>query len=70
MRSRGVSALEGMKDFRFHGHRHDSGTKLRDSANLRLVLKAMNHRDIKGTMRYAHVLDEDVAVPIGRLIES
>ena len=69
MRSRGVSAPEGVKDFRFHGYRHDFGTKLRDSGNLRLVQKAMNHRDIKDTMRYAHVLGEDVAVPIGHLIE-
>jgi hypothetical protein len=26
------------------------------------VQKAMNHRDIKSTLRYAHVLDQDVAV--------
>jgi hypothetical protein len=30
----------------------------------------MNHKDIKSTMRYAHVLDEDVAVAVERLDES
>ncbi len=52
----------GVKDFRFHDYRHDFGTKLlRETGNLKLVQKALNHRDIKSTMRYAHVLDEDVA---------
>jgi integrase len=57
-----LRAKAGVKDFRFHDYRHDFGTKLlRDSGNLKLVQKAMNHRDIKSTLRYAHVLDEDVA---------
>lgn len=61
----------GLKDFRFHDFRHDFGTKLlRDSGNLKLVQKALNHRDIKSTLRYAHVLDEDVAVAVERLAES
>ena len=58
----------GIKDFRFHDYRHDFGTKLlRDSGNLKLVQKAMNHRDIKSTLRYAHVLDEDVASAVAFL---
>jgi Site-specific recombinase XerD len=58
-------------DFRFHDFRHDFGTKLlRDSGNLKLVQKALNHRDIKSTLRYAHVLDEDVAAAVERLAES
>jgi len=28
---------------------------------LKIVQKALNHADIKTTMRYAHVLDQDVA---------
>jgi len=28
---------------------------------LKLVHKALNHRDVKTTLRYAHVLDEEVA---------
>ncbi|WP_245330456.1 site-specific integrase [Bradyrhizobium sp. AS23.2] len=60
-----------VNDFRFHDFRHDFGTKLlRDSGNLKLVQKAMNHRDIKSTMRYAHVLDEDVAAAVEQLAKS
>jgi integrase len=66
-----MRAKSGVKDFRFHDFRHDFGTKLlRDSGNLKLVQKALNHRDIKSTLRYAHVLDEDVAVAVERLAES
>jgi integrase len=60
-----------VRDFRFHDYRHDFGTKLlRDSGNLKLVQKAMNHRDIKSTLRYAHVLDEDVASAVERVAKS
>jgi len=52
----------GLESFRFHDIRHDVGTKLlRDTGNLKLVQKALNHADIKTTTRYAHVLDEEVA---------
>jgi integrase len=66
-----MRAVAGVKDFRFHDYRHDFGTKLlRDSGNLKLVQKAMNHRDIKSTLRYAHVLDEDVASAVERVAKS
>ena len=66
-----LRASSGLADFRFHDFRHDFGTKLlRDSGNLKLVQKALNHRDIKSTLRYAHVLDEDVAVAVERLAKS
>jgi len=66
-----LRALSGVANFRFHDFRHDFGTKLlRDSGNLKLVQKALNHRDIKSTLRYAHVLDEDVAAAVERLAES
>jgi integrase len=66
-----MRAKSGVKDFRFHDYRHDFGTKLlRETGNLRLVQKALNHRDIKSTLRYAHVLDEDVASAIERVAES
>jgi integrase len=62
-----MRAVSGLDDFRFH----DFGTKLlRDSGNLKLVQKAMNHRDIKSTLRYARVLDEDVAAAVEQLAES
>lgn len=66
-----LRASSGVADFRFHDFRHDFGTKLlRDSGNLKLVQKALNHRDIKSTLRYAHVLDADVAAAVERLAES
>jgi integrase len=66
-----MRAKAGVKDFRFHDYRHDFGTKLlRDSGNLKLVQKAMNHADIKSTLRYAHVLDEEVAEAIERVAKS
>ena len=66
-----VRANAGVKDFRFHDYRHDFGTKLlRDSGNLKLVQKAMNHADIKSTLRYAHVLDEDVASAVEAVAKS
>jgi integrase len=52
----------GVADFRFHDLRHDFATKLlRETGNLKLVQKALNHASIKTTTRYAHVLDEEVA---------
>jgi integrase len=66
-----MRANAGVQDFRFHDYRHDFGTKLlRDSGNLKLVQKAMNHRDIKSTLRYAHVLDDDVAAAVERVARS
>ena len=61
----------GVKDFRFHDYRHDFGTKLlRETGNLKLTQKALNHRDIKSTLRYAHVLDEDIAAAVERVAKS
>lgn len=68
-RLRADARLQG---FRFHDFRHDFGTKLlRESGgNFKLVQKAMNHRDIKSTLRYAHVLRDDVAEVMQRLAVS
>ena len=66
-----MRAKAGVKDFRFHDFRHDFATKLlRDTGNLKLVQKALNHADIKSTLRYAHVLDEDVAAAVERVAKS
>jgi integrase len=66
-----MRAKSGVKDFRFHDFRHDFGTKiLRKTGNLKLAQKAMNHRDIKSTLRYAHVLDSDVAAAVEAVAES
>ena len=66
-----MRANAGVKDFRFHDYRHDFGTKLlRDCGNVKLVQKALNHRDIKSTLRYAHVLDDDVASAVEAIAKS
>jgi len=52
----------GVADFRFHDFRHDFGTKLlRETGNLKLVQRALNHASITTTTRYAHVLDAEIA---------
>ena len=61
----------GVEGFRFHDYRHDLGTKLlRQTGNLKLVQRALNHADIKTTTRYAHVLDDEVADALERLAKS
>ena len=52
----------GVKGFRFHDIRHDFATKLlRETSNLKLVSRALNHTDVKTTVRYAHVVDSDLS---------
>jgi integrase len=60
--------VAGVTGFRFHDIRHDVATKaLRVTGNLKLVQRMMNHADIRHTLRYAHVLDEEVAEGFERL---
>lgn len=48
-------------DFRFHDVRHSFATRmLRQSGNLKLVSKLLGHSSVETTMRYAHVLDDDL----------
>ena len=57
-----MRARAGVEGFRFHDYRHDFATKLlRESKNLKLVQRALNHRNIKTTLKYAHVSDDEVA---------
>ena len=61
----------GVTGFRFHDFRHDLATKLlRETGNLKLVQRALNHADIKTTTRYAHVLDREVAEALERVTKS
>jgi integrase len=54
--------VAGVTSFRFHDFRHDFATKaLRETGNLKLVQRMLNHSDIRHTLRYAHVLDSEVA---------
>nr|WP_304363603.1 site-specific integrase [Jiella sp. LLJ827] len=51
----------GITDFRRHDMRHDFATKLlRATRDIALVQKALAHSSITSTMRYAHVLDDDL----------
>jgi integrase len=60
-----------VSNFRFHDFRHDFATKLlRETGNLKLVQKALNHADIASTLRYAHVLDDEVADAMERVAKS
>lgn len=59
---RRARARSGVEDFRFHDIRHDVATKmLRKTGNFKIVQQAMNHKDIRTTARYAHVLNSEVA---------
>lgn len=51
----------GIDAFRFHDLRHTMATRLlRHSRNLALTKEALAHTQITTTLRYAHVLNEDV----------
>jgi integrase len=61
----------GVTDFRFHDFRHNFATKLmRQERNPKLVQRALNHADFKTTMRYMHVLDDEVGDAVERLAQS
>lgn len=58
---------EGADRFRYHDLRHDFATKLlrtvkaeSPAAALKIVQKALDHKNITTTMRYAHVTADDV----------
>jgi integrase len=66
-----LRAKAGVVGFRFHDLRHDVGTKvLRLTGNLKLAQKVLNHRNIRTTLRYAHVLDGEVSDALERVAES
>lgn len=56
--AREAAELEG---FRFHDLRHTAATRiLRATQNLATTAKVLAHRNLKTTLRYAHVLDDDI----------
>ncbi|PJI89037.1 site-specific integrase [Sphingomonas koreensis] len=56
-----AKAAGGIDGFRFHDLRHTRGTRIvRTTGSLAAAKEALKHRNIKTTLRYAHVLDEDV----------
>lgn len=51
----------GVENFRFHDFRHTRGTRIvRNTGSLAAAKEALKHRSIQTTLRYAHVLDDDV----------
>jgi len=65
-----ASALRkaGIKDFRFHDLRHTFGSHLvMQGVDLRTVQQLMGHKEIKMTMRYAHLSPEHVEEAVARL---
>ena len=51
----------GIEAFRLHDLRHTRGTRIvRATGSLAAAKEALKHRNLKTTLRYAHVLDEDV----------
>jgi integrase len=61
----------GVQGFRFHDFRHDFASKLlRETGNLKIVQRALNHANIQSTARYAHVGDEELAAAIEGMHES
>ena len=63
LRTRWEEAREaaGLQNFRFHDLRHTAATRiLRATRNLALAKSALAHSRIETTLRYAHVLDDDV----------
>lgn len=50
-----------IENFRFHDLRHTRGTRiLRQTGNLAAAQKALAHKNIRTTLRYAHAFDDDV----------
>ncbi len=56
-----AKATAGIENFRFHDFRHTRGTRIvRATGSLAATKEALKHKSIKTTLRYAHVLDDDV----------
>lgn len=51
----------GVENFRIHDMRHTAATRMARSVNLKVVQRTLGHSDIKTTLRYAHVQQEDIA---------
>jgi len=53
----------GVEDYRWHDNRHTFATELlRETGNLKLVQRGLNHSRIETTSKYAHVLDDELRV--------
>lgn len=51
-----------VENYRLHDNRHTAGTRaLRVSKNIVIVRELLRHKDIKTTLKYAHVMQDEVA---------
>ncbi len=50
----------GVTGLRFHDLRHTAGSRVTRAGGIRVAKELLRHADIKTTMRYVHVLDEDI----------
>jgi integrase len=51
----------GIEDFRFHDLRHTAATRIvRETGNLKIAMRLLDHSTITTTARYAHASDDDV----------
>ncbi|KQM35080.1 integrase [Rhizobium sp. Leaf68] len=65
---RRLRARSGVQNFRFHDLRHDMATRLlRETGNLKIVQRALNHSDIKTTVKYAHVYDDELTAAMVKI---
>ena len=65
---RRLRTRSGVKEFRFHDLRHDMATRLlRQTGNLKIVQRALNHSDIKTTVKYAHVYDDELTAAMAQV---
>lgn len=61
-------AKAGIEDFHPHDFRHTFGSRLaRATNNIKLVQKAMDHSNIKSTLRYVSVQQEEIVEARGRV---
>ena len=63
----GALKRAGIEDFVFHDVRHTAATWLARVASLQVVRELLGHSDIKTTLRYAHVRQQDVRDAVNRM---
>jgi len=62
---RRAKARAGVQDLRFHDLRHDFGTRVqRACGNIKVTQRALNHADIRSTLRYINVTDDEVTAAL------